>query len=97
MEVTVEKDGGKIIASFKAEGGGYLRIQPVKNVVNFGGKKDGPLTKFIVDKMEKEDGGRVARLQSKKDPSKYVSVKPNGDVNVGNGGKFTELVFFRKN
>ena len=72
----------------------YLRIEPNSNI-NFGGT-GGKWTFFKVHKMGKgPQNGRIAKLESVEQPGKYISVKENGTINVGTGGTWTELQFFR--
>jgi len=83
----VELDGDK--ARFKSKKTGkYLRIMKDDEINVEGGT--GPLTLFKV-----KGDGNLRKLESNKFDGKYISVKKNGDVNVGNGGPWTELKFFR--
>lgn len=84
-----EKDGGNF--KFKnVSTGKYLRLTG-QNAINCGGV-GGPFTVFKVDKQ----GGGKAKLESVKFPGKYISVKPNGNIEIGIGGAHTILQFIRK-
>ena len=85
----VEKDG-QVFKFKNVKTGKYLRITG-QDEINCEGA-GGALTAFKVHK----EGGGVAKLESVKFAGKYISIKPNGNINIGNGGPHCKLTFTRK-
>lgn len=87
-------DGGSKIKLKSTKSGKYLRIFGDDNKIDVNGG-GGKWTVFKVHQQGKAGGGMAVKLESNEKDGKYLAVKKNNNVAIGNGGPWTELRFFR--
>eukprot|EP01084_Bolivina_argentea_P024223 45166_1 len=93
----VEKQGGNKVKIKSTKTGKYLRIKPNANngaedKIDIGGGGG----KWTVFKAHQQGQSGHVKLESAEQGGKYLAVQKDNKIRIGNGGPWTELIFYRK-